>query len=851
MALRPDPYGRFCGLRPRLAVLLPLATFAISYAQEPGGWVNLTNGDFITRIGGNAERIWATTNGGIFELEKDTGLRSFYTRSNSGLATNQPSSLHVATNGDLWVHQRDPRAGNNLVVFDGSAWTTPELPFQPVMMLTDNRGALWIQEAPYLTPNHFAMRDGSDWRLLEASSGLHGWYATGIVRDNAENSWFAILPRYESHTWAGGGLARYDGANWTTFTSANSPLSSNFISALALDLDGSLWLSYDLRYETGSRGGVSRYDGSTWAHFRTDNSGIPTESVHDLAIDHQGVKWLATAMGVVRFDGTDWMVFDRSNSDLPSNDVGQLYVDEDDVVWAGTQGAGLAGFSDGGWITHATSNSPFPYPRYNSTSQFSVTALKRAPDGSIWMGLFQDGGVLRVAGEEWVGYDTGNSSLPSDHVFDIAFETHGTAWIATPRGLAAFDGNEWRIYDASNSELRQDYARCVAVDPVSGSIWVGNQYGLAVFDGTTWTHYDQQNSGLPSNYIEALAIDGRGNVYVSTRNPGNFGILMRFDGATWVELLRTRIEVPGILVVDSNGSLWADWTGSESSPQGGIVRIDGMDRTFFNTLNSGLPEVPVTSLAHDGQNLWVGTRYHGVVRFDGERWDIFDITNSGIAQNGTNSIAVGADGRVWIGGLGLSIYRPQPPVPVLVQNLRAEPLPGKIRLTWELPKNHDVIGVEVDRAETPGGPYVRRTPHGLDPSESMEYEDTELSAEIDYWYRVVLLETNGTRTSSFPVGATLRGLRAKTILLVPFQPSSDLVELRYTIGGPRVPVRFEIFDVAGRLVTSLDQGFRGTGDYVQPWHTLDASGRSVASGMYIVRLIAGSERVMQKLVLVR
>ena len=132
----------------------------------------------------------------------------------------------------------------------------------------------------------------------------------------------------------------------------------------------------------------------------------------------------------------------------------------------------------------------------------------------------------------------------------------------------------------------------------------------------------------------------------------------------------------------------------------------------------------------------------------------------------------------------------------------------------------------------------------------MEYEDTELS-DGDYWYRVVLLETSGTSTSSSPVGVTLRGLRPKTSLFVPFQPASDLVELRYTIGGPSVPVRFEIFDVAGRLVTSIDQGSRGPGEFVQPWRAFDASGRAVASGMHMVRLVAGSEKITQKLILVR
>jgi hypothetical protein len=131
----------------------------------------------------------------------------------------------------------------------------------------------------------------------------------------------------------------------------------------------------------------------------------------------------------------------------------------------------------------------------------------------------------------------------------------------------------------------------------------------------------------------------------------------------------------------------------------------------------------------------------------------------------------------------------------------------------------------------------------------MEYEDSDVDLNLDNWYRVVLVQANGTRDFSTPVGVTFGRLRSRTRLQVPFQPGNDIVKLRYAIGGPRVPVRLEIFDVAGKLVASLDQGVRGPGEYVQPWPRLDASRRAVARGVYLVRLVAGRERDTQKLLL--
>jgi hypothetical protein len=65
----------------------------------------------------------------------------------------------------------------------------------------------------------------------------------------------------------------------------------------------------------------------------------------------------------------------------------------------------------------------------------------------------------------------------------------------------------------------------------------------------------------------------------------------------------------------------------------------------------------------------------------------------------------------------------------------------------------------------------------------------------------------------------------------------------------RVTVR--IYDPAGRLVRTLADNQMAAGEHRFVWDGRDGSGRGVASGVYLVRAVAGSETVVRKLVLLR
>jgi flagellar hook assembly protein FlgD len=79
--------------------------------------------------------------------------------------------------------------------------------------------------------------------------------------------------------------------------------------------------------------------------------------------------------------------------------------------------------------------------------------------------------------------------------------------------------------------------------------------------------------------------------------------------------------------------------------------------------------------------------------------------------------------------------------------------------------------------------------------------------------------------------------------------------------APRTVIRFElpapansrllVYDLSGRLVASLIDQPLSAGRHDVPWSGLDARGREVANGIYVVRLETGARATSRRLVVLK
>jgi streptogramin lyase len=198
--------------------------------------------------------------------------------------------------------------------------------------------------------------------------------------------------------WCGtyrGGLVKLDmrSGNLAFYNKANSSLPDNDVYSIAIDGSGNKWI--------GTWGGLAKFDGTNWTVYNTSNSGLPDNHVLSIAIDESGNKWIGTrGGGLAKFNGTNWTVYNASNSNLPDNWIRSIAIDGSGHKWIGTEFGGLAVYREGGVVVAVEENPAqaglprsfllepnYPNP-FNCTRSEIGAAIRLSGKPKIWPPAF-------------------------------------------------------------------------------------------------------------------------------------------------------------------------------------------------------------------------------------------------------------------------------------------------------------------------------------------------------------------------------------------------------------------------------------------------------------------------------
>jgi signal transduction histidine kinase/ligand-binding sensor domain-containing protein/CheY-like chemotaxis protein/HPt (histidine-containing phosphotransfer) domain-containing protein len=493
--------------------------------------------------------------------------------------------------------------------------------------------------------------------VLSLRDGLPNTSVSGIVQDSKGFIWLATQ----------GGLARYDGSSFKTYTNEpfdESTISSDQLQSIFLDKGDILWI--------GTYNGLNRFDTATERFTRYRYSSAKGDSLsNDLIIaiarDARGSLWVGTLNGLNKLEekaGTFKRYYHdpKDLGSIPDNTIRALFKDREGRLWVGTTGGGLALYD---YEADRFDNSPYAKEGVSGLpASDSIQSIAQDPEGDLWLGAWGTG-LLRFSPRDGK-YEV--FPLPDNRIYVVNAQERGLIRAGTwGGGLYVLDRPTRSLQYYRHSQalgvLPNDVVYSILQD-ASGELWVGtNGGGIARMDRTrrSFTAFvsDASDPGsLPNGKTLATLVDSRGSLWISVYSGG----IHRYDAAAgaWIHYRHSAKDPRSLgddtcnfLYEDSSGNLWA-------ATNVGLSLLDRERGDFTNYLSKeGVPGGPsssiFTSLLEDpAANLWVGTYTTGLEYWDRAKglWSHhpYDPNDPGsISDNLVNCLAYDSGGRLWIG----------------------------------------------------------------------------------------------------------------------------------------------------------------------------------------------------------
>ncbi len=242
------------------------------------------------------------------------------------------------------------------------------------------------------------------------------------------------LARPDGSAELGSGLGRGSGNPGWEIISAQDGLTTNDISAVVQDREGSIWIGL-----LGS--GLGRWLGYNEWQSWTEREGLSRESIWSVTRDATGRLWVGTQFGL-------------------------NYAEEhnEKLIWRQQ-----------------------PIPRVEM-----IRTLAAAPGGALWIGAFPGGlhwldprsGKTRAIGAA--------DGLNSDNIRHVMIDPQGRVWASTRDGLFRAEPNSFRFEQLFPPGTQPGENFHMALVDHSGRTWVAGDRGLARFADGRWTRFTSE-----------------------------------------------------------------------------------------------------------------------------------------------------------------------------------------------------------------------------------------------------------------------------------------------------------------------------------------------------------------------
>ncbi|HQQ86076.1 MAG TPA: DUF2341 domain-containing protein [Candidatus Marinimicrobia bacterium] len=195
-------------------------------------------------------------------------------------------------------------------------------------------------------------------------------------------------------------------------------------------------------------------------------------------------------------------------------------------------------------------------------------------------------------------------------------------------------------------------------------------------------------------------------------------------------------------------------------------------------------------------------------------------------------------------------------LPVTLTSFTATPGNGIITLKWLTESEIENLGFNIYRSTNENGEFAMLNAELIagagSSSEKHEYSyvDQDVKNGITYWYKLEDIDYNGKTEFHGPISATVLGPKEFCLHSNYPNPFNPVTTISYDLAED-VYVELTVYNMIGEKVTTLVKGNQPAGYYNVEWDGRNSQGRIVPSGMYFLKICAGSYNKTNKMVFVK
>lgn len=411
-----------------------------------------------------------------------------------------------------------------------------------------------------------------DFRNFSVDDGIAQSQVLSMCQDRHGNIWFGTNS---------GGVSRYDGNKFVTFTE-NDSLINNVVFSIHELKNGKILF--------GTNGGLSIYDGKKFKNL-TEKNGLPHNRVFKTVQDDNGTIWIGTSNGVCQLQNAKIVPFTEDTL-LSKATIITMYADRAGNIWFGTVQDGVTKYNIAKkTITRFTTSEGL-------RSNF-VRAINEDLEGNIYVGT--NPGVSKITSAGKIQ----KVNIPNEDLnafLSIVTDNRNNLWFGTSAGVYKYNGLAYRNYLQKNGLSSNKILS--SIQDREGNFWFGTDgFGVSKFSSEAFTSYTVKDS-LPGDYITAIFQDSKKNIWLGVKN---FGVC-RFEKNKIINYKLNVKNISGSLADNEVLTISEDRQGNiYFGTKSGLSIYDGITFKNYHDID-GLPGEIVYSIIMDRSGvMWLGT----------------------------------------------------------------------------------------------------------------------------------------------------------------------------------------------------------------------------------------------------